>query len=1004
VHRPLLFLAALAVPALYSQTYTISTLAGGGLPVNLSGTSASLDVPLNALASDSAGNLYFTYHDCVLRWDASTGMVTQFAGGAVSGFSGDGGPASRAQLSQPGGLAVDTAGNVYIADTGNYRIRKVSNGVITTVAGTGKQTLAAVNGPALTTGFSYPVGLALDATGNLYIVDQLVGSVRRLSNGQLTTVAGNGKQGRGGDNGPATSAQLADPIAVAVDVSGNLYISDYGSQSVRKVADGIITTVAGDGVQGYSDDNTPAIKAHLDNPFGIAVDTAGNLYIADVSNNVIRKVSNGVITTVAGIHISGFSGDNGPATSAQLKLPSQVAVTAGGILYIGDERNLRIRKVSSSGIITSIVGNGLQGFSGDGGPAVNAQLCNPVDLALDSTGAVFVSDICTFHIRKISGGQISTVAGDGTNGFTPDGVAAANAKLGLVTGIAAGTDGSLYLADADNRRLRKISDGIITTVAGDGAFGFRGDDGPATTASLTPSGLTMDAAGNLFVIDLGNNRIRRISNGIITTIAGNGTTGFSGDGGPATSAQLNLSYGVAGITVDAEGNVYIPDVGNNRIRKVSKGVITTVAGTGASGFSGDNGPAPSARLSLPKAVAVDASGNLYIADAGNGRIRKVSNGVITTIAGGGVGGLGDNGFALNAQLSDPAAIAVDRSGFLYIADRANARIRLLTPSGGSCSYSVSPTSLQAPSTGGNFSLSIQTAAACPWAIAGVPDWATANPSTSTGPATVTFTFAANSGPTRSADLSIVGTTVRLSQKSGASVPTIMPGGVVNAANFAALAPVAAGSIATVFGDFLSTPFTRATTATLPTSLAGVSIQIGGLAAPLFAVSSTQINFQVPWELASKTSVPLTVTVNGQTSAAETVSLAPVAPGIFTTDGQFFGQGAIIDENFRLVDATNPAIAGKTVLQIFCTGLGAVSNQPPTGSPARSDALSQTPITPVILIGPAQAQVLFSGLAPGSVGEYQINVLVPPGAQKGTAVPIQMFAGGGVPNIVTIAVQ
>jgi len=225
----------------------------------------------------------------------------------------------------------------------------------------------------------------------------------------------------------------------------------------------------------------------------------------------------------------------------------------------------------------------------------------------------------------------------------------------------------------------------------------------------------------------------------------------------------------------------------------------------------------------------------------------------------------------------------------------------------------------------------------------------------------------------------------------------VPGGVVNGANFAALTPVAPGSIATVFGDFLSTPLARATTATLPATLGGVSVQTGGIAAPLFAVSSRQINFQVPWEFASKASAPVRVTVDAQTSAAETVSLAPEAPGIFTTDGEIFGQGAILDENFRLVDASNPATAGKTVLQIYCTGLGAVSDQPPSGSPARSDSLSSTAVTPLIIIGGAPAQVLFSGLAPGSVGEYQVNVLVPLGASKGTAVPVMMFAAAEPPT-------
>jgi uncharacterized protein (TIGR03437 family) len=1000
--RNLAFVVVLTTQYINSQTFTISTLAGGGLPVNIPGTSASLDVPLSALTADAAGNVFFAYHDTVLRWDVSTGVVTLVAGNGISGFGGDGGPATSAQLAKPLGLALDSAGNLYIADSLNYRIRKVSKGVITTAAGTGKQAFSAASGPALSTGFASPVGLAADAAGNLYIVDQLLGSVRKLSNGQLTTVAGTGRQGVSGDNGPATSAQLANPVAIAIDASSNLYIADYSSQSIRRVSNGVITTVAGDGIQGFGGDNGLATLAHLSNPSGVAVDSSGNLYIADVSNSSIRKVTNGVISTVVGDRTLGFGGDNGPAAAAKLNLPSQVAVDASGNLYIADAWNFRIRKVSS-GTITSIVGNGTQGFSGDGGPATNAQFCEPTDLALDSAGNIYVSDVCNHHVRKISGGLISTVAGDGTRGYSADGSAAASARLSQPNGVAADANGNIYIADLGNNRVRKVSNGVITTVAGNGTSGFGGDDGPATSARLEPTGVTADAAGNLYVI--GNYRVRRISNGIITTLAGNGTTGPGGDNGPAASAQFNLSYAVAGLAVDGEGSVYVPDYGNNRIRKISKGIITTVAGSGALGFSGDNGPATAARLYGPKGVAIDAAGNLYIADSGNNRIRKVSNGIITTIAGNGNSGFGgDNGPASNAQLSGPSAVAVDTSGFIYVADRINARIRVLTPSNDSCTYSVSPTSLLVPSAGGTLALSIQTAASCSWTLSGLPDWATAGTYSGTGTTSISITFASNTGSARTSDLTIGGAVVHVAQKSGAAVPSIVPGGVFNAASFALQSPLAAGSIATVYGDFLSTPFMTASGSTLPGTLGGVSVQLGGVTAPLFAVSSGQINFQVPWEVAAQASAPLIVTVNGQASAPETVQLAPVAPGIFTMNAKGLGQGAILDENYRLVDVNNPATPGKTVLQIYCTGLGAVSNQPASGSPPPSDRLSSTTVTPFVTVGGAPAQVLFSGLAPGSVGEYQVNVLAPAAASRGPAMPVIMFVGDGVSNLVNIAVE
>jgi uncharacterized repeat protein (TIGR02543 family) len=321
------------------------------------------------------------------------------------------------------------------------------------------------------------------------------------------------------------------------------------------------------------------------------------------------------IWRVAGtIGTSGYSGDNGPATSALLNNPCGVAVDTEGNLYIADAQNYRIRMVSPGGTITTVAGTGVAGYSGDDGPATSALLSFPCAVAVDA-------------------------------------------------------DGDLYIAD--RQRIRKISGGTITTVAGTGVAGYSGDDGPATSAQLyNPTGVAVDTAGNLYIADSNNYRVRKVSVlGTITTVAGTGTAGYSGDDGLATSAEINYPVGVA---VDAAGNLYVAEYYNHVIRKVSPGgTITTVAGTGVAGYSGDNGPAVSAKLEKPSDVAVDTAGNLYLADYQNYRVRKVSAaGTITTVAGSGSpGSVGDNGPATSAALGFVSGVAVDSTGHLYLADQ-----------------------------------------------------------------------------------------------------------------------------------------------------------------------------------------------------------------------------------------------------------------------------------------------------------------------------------------------
>jgi len=389
----------------------------------------------------------------------------------------------------------------------------------------------------------------------------------------------------------------------------------------------VITTFAGTTFT-FPSQPLPAIKAPLalsqaQNSLlrgGVAVDARGDSYVADPYNRIVARISpDGTLTIVVGNGIQGFSGDGGPATSAALDSPMGVAVDSDGNLYIADTGNARIRKVSG-GIITTIAGGG-SASPGDGGPATSAALELPVGVAVDSNGDVYFSDETL--IRKISGGIITTFAGGGLYppgcAGCPNGEPATSAFLSGPVGIAFDSAGNLYIADTT--AVYKVSDGIITVFAGIPSFsGSSGDGGPATSATfLGPSGVAVDSAGNVFITDYGQgisyigSKVRKVSGGIITTVAGSGNIGFSGDGGPATSATLD---GPSGVAVDSAGNLFIADSLNHRIRKVSSGIITTVAGDGDYLSSGDGGQAAGATLQMPRGVAVDSAGNVYIVETG----------------------------------------------------------------------------------------------------------------------------------------------------------------------------------------------------------------------------------------------------------------------------------------------------------------------------------------------------------------------------------------------------
>jgi sugar lactone lactonase YvrE len=658
-----------------AQSFVISSFVGGTPPPTPI-AATSLAISPAGIAADRSGNAYFTSFNILYRLDQN-GIAKRLAGDSPQEYSGDGGPAAAAGILNASALAVDGQGNIFIADIGRVR-RIATDGSISTVAGTGAVGFSGDGGPAANAQVT-PGQLAADASGNIFFINGT--RVRKIStSGIVTTVAGNGISGFAGDGGQATNAQLARPDGLAVDSAGNLYIGDEVNLTIRRVSpDGTITTVAGTGKWGMSGDGGPALAAQFTGVAGLAFDSKGNLYVSDsnplsddvecscirkispagiitavdvpnlsgpralavdaqdnlyiaASNGVILQVSlSGLTTVAAGTGSVSFSGDGGAAASAHLSFPTGVAADSRtGNVYVSDTFNNRVRVVSPSGTITTFAGDGIPHFSGDGAPAAGSELYFPLGLATDSHGNLYIADHGNLRIRKVSSTGVITTVVDETS-----------SPGSQVWSVAVDRQDNLYVPDAVNNRILKITaDGLVTTVAGNGIHGYSGDGGPAISAEIrliAKAALATGNDGSLYFSDddvqppapgsygtPSSPRIRRVSpNGTITTVAGNGASGYSGDGGPATQAQLGsqLNYPV-GLAVDKDRNLFIGDGDNNRIRMVSAdGTITTVAGTGVAGYSGDGGPATSAELSGPSSLAVDGAGNLYVADQFNNVVR-----------------------------------------------------------------------------------------------------------------------------------------------------------------------------------------------------------------------------------------------------------------------------------------------------------------------------------------------------------------------------------------------
>jgi sugar lactone lactonase YvrE len=573
---------------------------------------------------------------------------------------------------------------------------------VSTVAG------GAVNdgGPATAAPLSLPRFAAYDKAGNLYIADGFAHRIRKVSqSGIITTVAGNGISGFSGDGGPAKSPMVSFPIGLTFDHNGNILFTDSGNYRVRKIdTHGIITTIAGTGVLGYSGDGGLAINATLSAAYGLGVGRSGNIFISDAGNNVIRKIDlAGIITTIAGNGTAGFSGDGGPATQAMLNFPYAVLPDASGNLYIGDFTNDRVRKVDTSQNINTFAGNGSTGCTGDGGAATAASIGGARGMLFTGGNLLIAGGGCSkVRTVSLSTNIINTVVGS-IGGYDGDGHSPLATMFSGESGLMLDKSGNLVIVDRGNNRVRVLTSTtqLVTTITG----GYIGDGGQGTASALAlPEAINFDRGGNLYIADTNDHRIRKLTpGGIISTFAGTGITGYTGDGGLATAATLD---GPAAVATDRNHNVYIADQFGFVLRQVnSSGIISTNLATGL--FIGLN------------SLATDAAGNIYGADPYACVVWKfTSSGTITAIAGDSVGFQcgynGDNIPATQALLNSPLGVAVDAAGNVYIADDLNNRIRVVSARTGKIKTSAGNGTCGFSGDGGPATLAM---ICCPYGVA-----------------------------------------------------------------------------------------------------------------------------------------------------------------------------------------------------------------------------------------------------------------------------------------------
>jgi uncharacterized protein (TIGR03437 family) len=889
-----------------AQNYTINTIAG--LPSNFQtgglANRARFGV-VSAVAAGPDGSVYVAdaAYNQVFRVRPG-GRMTLFAGSGIRGYGGDFGPATAAMLDTPTALAVDSGGDVFIGDSGNHRVREVSvYGNIQTVAGDGQiapspalsHILPGEAGPATSAPLNQIAGLTFASNDDLVIADIGNNRIFRVSNdGNIHTIAGNATTPSSLSDQSAQSATLSGPTGVAADLYGSIYFAEQQTGLINKIdANGRMTRIVGTGSRTDAPvANASPLSYPLISPTALGTD-GWHLYIADAGRVSMYTLPIGRpahIQMVAGrvTPDSAWTGDGGPALGAGMNPMSVTVSKSDGVVYLADSlltldfRN-RVRKISGN-VVNTFAGGSLPAEQGDGGPATSAQLYLPQALAIDPAGNILVADTFNSRVRIVTtNGKIQTVVGAGIGQTAGDTAPSSAVTLSSPQGLALDRSGNLYIFDG--MHLQQLNaGGILNTIA------VLGTQSPSLTAgldSLMPGGsLAVDANNNIYVAALASVRKISPSTGAMSMVAGTGTAGYSGENGLAKSSQIG---NLAGIAVDAAGNLYIADADNNCVRKVDgAGSITTLAGGGTS--LADGSKATDAALDIPIAVATDSAGNVYIAEYGGNRIRVVTtDGTIRTIAGNGLEGFsGDGGFATNASLNGPTDVKVDPQGNVYIADSLNSVIRKLTAASAPPTPAISAVTNSASLTGG---------------------------------------------------------------------------------------PVALGERVRLTGTALG---------------ANSEVFFNNVPAPVLESTFSSAQVVVPYELSGQSTAQLTVTTEGVTSAPFTVQISPSAPGVFTRSGSGQGRAFAFTESGMPNSPQNTSPAG-SMLAILCTGEGLITPSVATGTP-----ISMNPPSPVLSVSasigglPAVVDQAYS--IPGTIGQFVVDLRVPDGVQTDDNAPVTIMVG------------
>jgi uncharacterized protein (TIGR03437 family) len=927
----------------------------------------------------------------------------------------------------------------------------------------------------------------LDAAGNVYVADRLNGRIRRVDvNGTVNTVAGTGRFL--GDGGPAVNGVLAGPDKsgigdIAADAQGNVYIADTSAERVRKITpDGQISTVAGNGFLGSSPDGTPAASTMLQDPQGVAIDPQGNLIIGEFNNSAIRRVTAaGVISTVA----------QGPDVAG----PKHIVVDPSGNVFYpptGTAQAL-VRKVSPSGTVTTVAGTGNPGFSGDGGPAVNAALSSVAALAVDASGNLYIADAGNNQrVRRVNAqGIITTVAGNGQFGDSGDGGPATGASLALgASGLAFDAAGNLYISTAN--RIRRVgTNGIITGWAGSGKFGFSGDGGPAASAAFaSPAGLAITPQGNLYVWDLNNRRIRLIQAGpspsIVASQKGLTFVASTGGGVPASQSftivnggQGTLNWGVSASTLSGGNWLSVtPASGASPAGNAGPLVQVTVnpSGLAAGDYYGQilifASGAPNSPQSVTVVLTVRAPG------AGTGSVVQPSGLLFTTPAA--------QSFTLTTLSTSPVSFTGTPSfggpAWFTVSPPSGATVSgkpatvQIVPNiaglaagvyNGNITFAFSDNSAQsvqlllvisAAAGGANLPNvpGVRTAACAPAKLLPLFTSLGSGFSLTTGwpspvelqvvddcgqplpKGTVTASFS-NTDPSLTlnslgdgrwtgtwqaqnpaANVSVSANAVSADQSlSGSSQvsgglnknanppPLVAPGGVLNAASYQLQGGLAPGSLVSIFGSLLAQGAVSAPSLPLTSTLSGTTVTIAGRKLPLLFAGPDQVNAMIPYDLAINASHQVVVQRGTALSNPEAISVLSSQSGVFTKDLTGTGTGIVVkvtaDGTQSIVAADNPAHAFEALV-IYCAGLGDVDPRQIAGQQATFAPLSQTLDAVKVTIGGVDAPVFFAGLTPGFTGLYQVNAYVPVGVAPGDSVPLVITQAGRASPPVLISVR